>query len=55
MANNQGDDLPVTMLWFALYAFLALWSFEAVYVLWQAYRNDALPKQYPWNRSKISR
>jgi hypothetical protein len=24
--------------------FLIFWSFEAVYVLWQFYRNDALPR-----------
>jgi hypothetical protein len=27
-----------------LYAFLLFWAVEAVYVLWQAYRNDALPR-----------
>jgi hypothetical protein len=27
-----------------LNAFLIFWALEAVYVLWQAHRNDALPR-----------
>jgi hypothetical protein len=45
----------VTVLWLALYAFLVFWSFEAVYVLWQAYRNDALPRFRQRRKSNLSR
>jgi hypothetical protein len=38
----------VTILWIALYAFLAFWSFEAVYVLWQVYRNDGTAAKPLW-------
>jgi hypothetical protein len=33
-----------TILRIGLYAFLIFWSFEAVYVVWQAYLNNALPR-----------
>jgi hypothetical protein len=32
------------VLWPCLYGLLIVWSFEAVYMLWLIYRNDALPR-----------
>ena len=31
-------------LWLCLYALLIFWSFEAFYVMWRFYRNDAWPR-----------
>jgi hypothetical protein len=38
-----------------LYAFLIFWAVEAVYVLWQAHRNDALPRWRNDRQSKLAR
>jgi hypothetical protein len=34
----------------ALYAFLIFWALETIYVIWQAYKNDALPN-FPLEQS----
>jgi hypothetical protein len=38
-----------------LYAFLSFWALEAVYVLWQAHRNDALPRFSSGRKSRLAR
>jgi hypothetical protein len=37
------------------YAFLIFWVLEAVYVLWQARRNDAFPRFRSGRASKLVR
>jgi hypothetical protein len=38
-----------------LYAILMFWAIEAIYVLWQARRNDALPSIRMSKKSKLAR
>jgi hypothetical protein len=43
------------VLWIGLYAVLIFWSFEAAYVVWRMYRNNALPRFRFRRKSKLSR
>jgi hypothetical protein len=48
-------NMLANVLLMALYAFLAFWALEAVYVLWQAHRNDALPRFWSDRKPKLVR